>query len=98
MSEKYLVTYRDKLKQEGYTQHTSNNKLRDSAEKFNKEGHCFSFNTEIMYSYDICGNCEAHAMLFAIESGLASSVDTAPTLADLDRKLIANNPNFAKCP
>ena len=90
--------YRDKLKNEGYKQHVSNNKLRDSDEKFSNEGHCFSFNTEIMFSYDICGNCEAHAMLFAIETGLADSVETAPTLVQLDKNLIANNQNFAKCP
>jgi hypothetical protein len=97
MSEEYLILYRDKLQSEGYLQHTSNNKLRDSDEKFNRNGHCFSFNGEIMYSYDICGSCEAHAMLFAVKSGLASSVEEAPTLAQIDKTLLKNNPDFFKC-
>ena len=97
MSEEYLITYRDKLQSEGYLRHKSNNKLRDSEEKFNRDGHCFSYNGEIMYSYDICGNCEAHAILFAVKSGLATSVESAPTLAHIDRTLLKNNPDFAKC-
>ena len=51
-----------------------------------------------MYSYDICGNCEAHAMLLAVQIGLAQTVDHAPTLALIDKKHTKNNPNFAKCP
>ena len=98
MSEEYLVLYRDKLQSEGYGQHNSNNKLRDSEEKFTEEGHCFSFNSDMMFSYDICGSCEAHAMLLSVELGLVESVEDAPTLKGLDKKYTQNNPNFAKCP
>ena len=48
MSEEYLVLYREKLKSEGYSQHNSNNKLRDGEDKYTEEGHCFSFNSDIM--------------------------------------------------
>lgn len=92
------MMYRDKIESEGFSQHNSDNKLRDSEEKFSREGHCFSFNGEIMYSYDICGNCEAHAMLFAVKSGLAATVEDAPTLSQIDKRLIQGNPDFAKCP
>ena len=97
MSEEYLVLYRDKLTAEGYKQHRSNNKLRDSDEKFSRDGHCFSSNGEIMYSYDICGSCEAHAMIFAVKSGLSKDLESSPTLANIDKALLHNNPNFAKC-
>ena len=98
MSEEYLVTYRHSLREQGYTQHLSNNKLRDGEDKYTEGGHCFSFNTDILYSYDVCGNCEAHAMLLGAQLGLATNVLEAPTLAELDKKYTRNNPNFAKCP
>ena len=98
MSEEYLISYRRDLRAQGYTQHLSNNKLRDGEDKYTQEGHCFSFNSDIMYTYDICGNCEAHAMLLALRLGLASSIEEAPTLATLDKQHTVGNPDFAKCP
>ena len=45
----------------------SNNKLRDGNGKFVAEGHEFSWNGEILFSYDVCANCEAHALLLAYQ-------------------------------
>ena len=44
------------------------------------KGHWVSFNSDILFSYDICGPCEAHAILLAIISGLSTSVDDALVL------------------
>lgn len=78
--------------------HPSENKLRDVEEKYVEHGHMFAFNREILMSFDVCGPCEAHAMLLSMEKGLARSVETALPLAKLDAKHTKNNVNFAKCP
>jgi hypothetical protein len=98
LTDEYLERYRSKLAAEGFLPHQSNNKLRDTADKYAEGGHVFSFNSDILFSYDICGNCEAHALLFAVEKGLAKTIEDAPALEKLDKTLIKDNPNFAKCP
>lgn len=79
--------------------HPSNNKLRDVEQKYAEGGHMFSFNKEILGSFDVCGSCEAHALLMGMEHGLATSVEKSTTLFELDyEKFRKNNVNFAKCP
>ena len=85
LSDEYLDRYRSKLLKEGYMPHMSNNKLRDTADKYADGGRVFSFNSDIMFTYDICGNCEAHALLFAVEKGLAKATEDAPTLDENDK-------------
>lgn len=58
---------------QGYPQHSSNNKLRDVEEKYAENGHIFSFNREIICSFDICGSCEAHAILINLGSKTAAA-------------------------
>ena len=98
LSDEYLERYRAMLATEGYQQHHSNNKLRDSADVYIERGHCFSFNSDILFTYDICGPCEAHAILLAIRSGLAAAVDDAPVLKELNRTWRATLPDLVKCP
>jgi hypothetical protein len=98
LSDEYLERYRYKLDKEGFKQHHSNNKLRDAEEKYTEGGHSFSFNSDIMYTYDICGNCEAHGILLAVELGLSKTVDDALLLKDIDKNLLKGNTNFMKCP
>ena len=93
------------LSQEGYTQHQSNNKLRDAADEYVDGGHAFSFNSDMLFTYDVCSPCEAHAILLAINSGRAKTVDEAPLLKDLDQDTLqtAQYPPHAalalsKCP
>lgn len=86
------------LSDEGYQQHQSNNKLRDAADKYVDEGHCFSFNSDILFSYDICGPCEAHAILLSVRSDKGLTVDNAPVLKDLPRTMTAGHDDLAKCP
>jgi hypothetical protein len=98
LSDEYLERYRAMLSTEGYQQHHSNNKLRDSADVYVDKGHCFSFNSDILFSFDVCGPCEAHAILLAIRSGLSASVDDAPVLKQLNHTWRATLPDFVKCP
>ena len=91
---------------EGYTQHRSKNKLRDAADKYVDAGHAFSFNSDMLFSYDVCSPCEAHAILLSINSGRAKTVDEAPLLKDLDHETLTltltQMPHsalaFTKCP
>jgi hypothetical protein len=94
----YLIHYRDMLRDIGLPSHPSDNKLRDVEQKYVDAGHVFSFNRELLCSFDICGNCEAHAMLLAYEKGLATTLETAPALKELPMKYKENNVNFAHCP
>jgi hypothetical protein len=61
--------YRRKLEKEGFAQHQSKNKLRDVEDQYINENHVFSLNREILISYDFCGSCEAHALLFTFYNG-----------------------------
>jgi hypothetical protein len=98
LDDDYLTQYRDMIRGVDLPPHPSQNKLRDVEEKYVQNGHMFSFNREILMSFDVCGPCEAHAMLRSIELGLAKDVDSALPLSKLDRKHRQENPNFAKCP
>jgi hypothetical protein len=100
LQDAYLNVYRDHLKAEGYQPHLAQNKLRDTDNKYLDEGHTFSFNGEILFSYDVCGNCEAHALQLGLQLGLGRSdnITSLPDVAGLDPKYTAGNPFFAKCP
>lgn len=97
-TQKYLDLYKDYLQEQGLGEHLSQNKLRDTDVKYVSEGHSFSFNGELLYSYDVCGNCEAHALLLGLRKNLASSIETLPTLSQLDRRHLNNNVYFHNCP
>ncbi len=84
---------------QGLPLHPSNNKLRDVEQKYAEHGHMFSFNKEILGSFDVCGSCEAHALLLGFQSGLANSIFESTSLFQLDYdKYRKNNVNFKKCP
>jgi hypothetical protein len=94
----HLENYRVMLSQSKLPLHESNNKLRDFDEIFSENGHLFSFNREILGTFDLCGPCEAHALLVGVEKGLAKSILNSTTLAQLDPILRDGNINFKKCP
>ena len=73
-------------------------KLRDVEEFYSENGHVFAFNKAMLCSYDICAACEAHAMLWSIEQGLAKTVEAAATLFELQPHQRQGNVNFLKCP
>ena len=88
-------------------QHIGKNKLRDVEDMYSQNGHEFSFGKDILYSFDICGSCEAHALLLSLKHGLVSdrsdekskhTVSNAVVLKDLPTKYVKNNANLQKCP
>ena len=103
LQDDYLERYRAFISSEGLPKHPSgtSNHLRDTDDKYGSGGHSFSLNREILYSYDVCGACEAHAILLSVErvSGpTAVSVENASTLKDFDASMRLENINFKKCP
>ncbi len=80
-SPKFLKRYRNFMTKNddrltGLSRHISKNKLRETEDKYNDEGHQLSFNKEILFSYDLCGACEAHAILIGYQDkyGKGSSI------------------------
>ena len=100
----YLERYREFLEKQGFPQHASENKLRDAEDVFTEQGHAFGYNRDILYSFDVCGNCEAHAILFDIqrhlrESGQDLPVAKAALLKELRKARDLNSrTEFRKCP
>jgi hypothetical protein len=96
------MNYRKMIASEGYPLHHARNKLRDVPDEFYEQGHLFSFNREILCSMDVCGGCEAHAIMYAIQVGLAHTVEAAPRLEELRmnhrEQDLTKNTNFMKCP
>ena len=109
----YLERYRAHLNLNGtgLPQDISNNKLRDSNDKYVDGGHMFSFNKIILFSYDVCGSCEAHALLLGYKNSIKSkssdnktphsvqaAVNAMPLLKDLSADQRRGNMDFQKCP
>lgn len=99
MQDEFLIKYRDFIDKLGFPKHPqgSSNHLRDTEDKYGSEGHSFSINREILYSYDLCGSCEAHAILFDVQKN-SVPVSKARKLAELTDSEREENVNFAKCP
>ena len=66
----YLDNYKRMLETEGYFTHASRNKLRDVPDQYVEHDHVFSLNRNILGTFDICGNCESHALLFSVVDGV----------------------------
>ena len=104
----YLERYRAFIEKQGFPQHSSENKLRDAEDIYTEQGHAFGYNRDILYSYDVCGNCEAHAIEFHLKrvSGggqidMLAGVDRAALLVDLRKQRgeeLTQLPEFLKCP
>lgn len=95
------MNYKQDLVDRGYPPHASENKLRDVEEKYLENGHIFSFNREILCSFDVCGSCEAHALLYTTGKGGMSegkSIEEAATLSAIPVQSIEKNIDFMKCP
>jgi coenzyme F420-reducing hydrogenase alpha subunit len=94
-----LDIYKNYIGSTGLAVDTMSSKLRDVEEKYTNDNHMFSFNREMLGSFDICGSCEAHALLFGMEHGLSQSVTNSTTLFDLDfEKYRQRNKVFLRCP
>lgn len=98
LDDNYLQHYRRFLSRLGLPSHPSDNKLRDVEEKYLVGGHIFSFNREILCSFDVCGGCEAHAMLQSVNLGLAKDLESALLLRQLPLEHRQGNVDFKHCP
>ncbi len=77
----------------GLSKRTSD-KLRDVDEKYSENGHVFLFNQELLCSFDICGGCEAHAMLLQLKPSLVAAPAAYPRKSlKRYRKLVARCQN-----
>lgn len=97
-SEEYLDRYKSFLQTQKLNKHQAANKLRDAEDKYVDDGHLFSWNGELLYSYDVCGNCEAHALELGYSLHLSESWVDLPLLKNLPKHIRDNNPDFIKCP
>jgi hypothetical protein len=99
MSESSLETYKRHLSRtHRLFPYGSNNKLRDVSADLVLDGHEFSWNGHIFFSFDACAGCESHAILFGLKNGLATSVSNAPLLIDLKQTQRISVVDFEKCP
>lgn len=114
LDDRYLEHYRRDIASKGFPRHPSENKLRDVEEKYSTNGHVFSFNREILCSFDVCGSCEAHAILHSLEKSgklkydagskvliqdvSVDAVESAPKLSEMNVEELKDIVNFKKCP
>lgn len=98
------------MEKQGLAPHRSHNRLRDVEDQYYDKGHVLSFNGAMITSFDVCGSCEAHAILrhIQIENSQRSNASTledyilkiaqAPSLFQMNTKLFVGDLNFARCP
>ena len=80
----------------------ADNKLRDVSDEYFTGGHAFRVtkdSRELIFSFDVCGGCEAHAVLAAMRRDSSVTVDSAPTLRESGSKWVDKNSRvFRYCP
>lgn len=98
LDDNHLLQYKRMMDSQGLPQHPSDNKLRDVEAIYVEQGHVYSFNREMLCSFDVCGACEAHAMLLGWKQGLSKDLETVQALKELPHNLRLDNVNFLNCP
>jgi hypothetical protein len=68
MSEEYLTIYKKYMKQR--LRPKVNNRLRDVEDELTQ--YSFAWYSELIFSYEVCGGCEAHAILTAMHHGVTA--------------------------
>ena len=78
--------------------------MQDVPLKYIQSGHAFLLGEnagvrEVLYSFDVCGGCEAHAIEVSLNMDKTLTVETSPLLSDLDAKVrVDHEPIFKYCP
>lgn len=95
-----LEKYKRYLLKKGVPPHPKGDKLRDVPSKYITAGHGFSLYTQLFFSFDLCGACEAAAMEISIDRGYASNVANALQLPQLLQRdaSISSLKHFEFCP
>lgn len=83
-SPKYLTRYRKHFEQEGLPAHRGilGNRYREAEDQWFDEGYSFSYLSAQLFTFDVCGGCEAHYIL----------------LKDLTAEQRKKHPALARCP
>jgi hypothetical protein len=93
MSEKYLAIYKKFIN--GRLPHIVKNKYREVEDDLTQ--YSFMLDGHLIFSYDVCGGCEAHAILTAMHRGATSgappnaTATTATTTATADKVSAGTN-------
>jgi hypothetical protein len=62
------------------------------------ESYSFDIHTHTLYSFDVCGGCEAHAILMSMETDRSMSVSNALLLESLTEDQRRMNIALKNCP
>lgn len=82
-----------------YLETDKTNKLRDVEAEYVSAGYLFRLNGHMFFSFDLCGSCEAHAMLVSMRHNSELTPETAPRLVDMPAALrAASAPLLDRCP
>ena len=95
-----MEKYKRYLLKKGVPQHPKGDKLRDVPSKYITAGHGFSLYSQLFFSFDLCGACEAAAMEISIDRGYASNAANALQLVQLLQRdaALASMKQFNFCP
>lgn len=74
------------------------NHLRDVEAEYVTAGHLFKLNDHIFYSFDLCGSCEAHAILSYLRLNPDANVEDTPKLSDMELALRSGSAALSRCP
>jgi len=93
-----LDRYKRFLESTGLPMHRKGevNNHKDVEEEY--KSHCFSLNTAMFYSFDVCGGCEATAIELSLSSGRTQSVAQAESLDQLPWELARGHEALLRCP
>ena len=97
-TESRLGSYKKHFHKLGIMPHAkaTGNNLKDVEDDFNM--YAFSLNKAIVYSFDVCGGCEAGAMELSMNLGRTKDVASAELLAQLPWELVRKVPALLRCP
>ena len=88
----YLVLYRKHLELEGLPSHrVLGNRYRETEDQWFDEGYSFSYMSVQIFTFDVCGNCEAHGILIA-------GMESGKSLRDFTPAQRKKYPSLSKCP
>lgn len=74
------------------------NHLRDVETEYVADGHSFTLDDHLFYSFDLCGSCEAHAILLSMTHNPALSVNDSASLLEIDANLRKGHIPLLRCP
>ena len=97
-STEYLDLYADHVsKRLERSRRGAVNQLRDVESEIGQK-YSFEINQHTVYSFDICGSCEAHAILISLQADPKLNILNAPLLHSMSKHLRQSNIALENCP